>query len=78
MANWICGGSADFKHRMSTQVIPWLACYAIATIVSLAALFIKAKMFRNQIRRRRDEFVLDTEEQADRIVKLKKHTKRSA
>ena len=63
---------------MSTQVIPWLACYAIATIVSLAALFIKAKMFRNQIRRRRDEFVLDTEEQADRIVKLKKHTKRSA
>ena len=63
--------------RLSAQVIPWLSCYAIATVVSVAALFLKAKMFRDQIRRRRTEFVLEEEEQADRIVKLKKHNKRS-
>jgi len=57
-------------------VIPWLCCYAIATVVSVAALFLKGKMFRDQIRRRRTEFVLDDEEQSDRIVKLKNHTKR--
>ena len=74
----LSNGSADFKQILSAQVIPWLSCYAIATVVSLAALFIKAKMFRDQIRRRRKEFILDEEEQADRIVKLKKHTKRSA
>ena len=38
---------------------------------------LKAKNFRDQIRHRRAEFVLDEEDQADRIVKLKKHTKRS-
>ena len=59
-------------------MIPWLSCYAIATVVSLAALFLKAKMFRDQIRRRRTEFVLEEEEQVDRIVKLTKHTHRSA
>ena len=58
-------------------MIPWLCCYAIATVVSVAALFLKGKMFRDQIRRRRTEFVLDDEEQSDRIVKLKNHTKRS-
>ena len=58
-------------------MVPWLSCYAVATVVSLAALFIKAKMFRDQLRRRRTEFALDDEEQADRIVKLKKHVKRS-
>ena len=50
----------------------------VATVVSLAALSLKAKMFRDQIRRRRTEFVLDDEEQTDRIVKLKKHTIRFA
>jgi len=55
-------------------VIPWLCCYAIATVVSVAALFLKGKMFRDQIRRRRTEFILDEKEQSDRIVKLKKHT----
>ena len=59
-------------------MIPWLSCYAVATVVSLAALSLKAKMFRDQIRRRRTEFVLDEEEQVDRVLKLKKHTKRSA
>ena len=63
---------------MPAQVIPWLTCYAVATVVSLAALSLKAKMFRDQIRRRRTEFVLDDEEQTDRIVKLKKHTIRFA
>ena len=58
-------------------MIPWLSCYAIATVVSVAALFLKGKMFRDQIRRRRTEFVLDDEEQSDRVVKLKKHNKRS-
>ena len=50
----------------------------VATVVSLVALFIKVKIFRDQIRRRGKEFMLDEEEQVDRIVKLKKHTKRSA
>jgi hypothetical protein len=63
---------------MPAQVIPWLTCYAVATVVSLAALSLKAKMFRDQIRRRRTEFVLDDEEQTDRIVKLLKHTIRFA
>jgi len=62
--------------KITDLVIPWLSCYAIATVVSIAALFIKAKMFRDQIRNRRKEFILDEEEQADRIAKLKKHTKR--
>ena len=79
---WNCGKSweidaSKFKSRLSAQVIPWLSCYAIATVVSVAALFLKAKMFRDQIRRRRTEFVLGDEEQTDRIVKLTKHTKRS-
>ena len=67
----------ELKSKVPAQVIPWLSCYAIATVVSVAALFLKGKMFRDQIRRRRTEFVLDDEEQSDRIVKLKKHTKRS-
>ena len=58
-------------------MIPWLSCYAIATVVSAVALVIKLKMFREQIRLRRTEFVLDDEEESDGIVKLKKHTKRS-
>ena len=58
-------------------MIPWLTCYAVATVVSLVALFLKAKMFREQIRHRRKEFVLDEEEQTDGLVKLKKHAKRS-
>ena len=58
-------------------MIPWLSCYAIATVVSLAALFLKVKMFRDQIRRRRTEFVLDEEDEAGRVVKLKKHNRRS-
>ena len=62
--------------RLSAQVIPWLSCYAIATVVSVAALFLKGKMFRDQIRRRRTEFVMDKEEQSDRMAKLKKHRKR--
>ena len=63
---------------MPAQVILWLSCYAVAAVVSLAALSLKAKMFRDQIRRRRTEFVLDDEEQTDRIAKLKKHTIRFA
>ena len=59
------------------QVIPWLSCYAIATVVSLAALFLKAKILKDQIRSRRTQLVLDDEEQSERNVKLKKHTKRS-
>ena len=62
----------------TAQVIPWLSCYAIATVVSLAALSLKAKMFRDQIRRRRTEFALEEEEQTDRIAKLKKHSQRFA
>ena len=62
----------------AAQVIPWLSCYAIATVVSLAALSLKAKMFRDQIRRRRTEFALEEEEQTDRIAKLEKHSKRFA
>lgn len=58
-------------------MIPWLSCYAIATVVSMAALFLKVKMFRDQLRQRRTDFLLD-EEQADRVVKLTKHTHRSA
>ena len=67
----------QIRHQLSTQVIPWLSCYAIATVVSIVALFLKAKTFRDQVLRRRTEFVLDEEEQADRVVKLRNHIKRS-
>ena len=65
-------------NRLCAQVIPWLVCYSVATVVSLAALFLKAKVFRDQIRRRRTEFTLDNQDKADRTVKIRKHTKRSA
>ena len=58
-------------------MVPWLSCYAIATVVSLAALFLKLKIFRDQLRHRRTEFRLEEEEQTDRVVRLKKHTARS-
>ena len=63
--------------ELATQVVPWLSCYAIATVVSLAALFLKLKIFRDQLRHRRTEFRLEEEEQTDRVVRLKKHTTRS-
>merc|ERR1712139_212033 len=62
--------------KISDLVIPWLICYAIATVASLVALFLKAKIFRDQIKRRRDESALEEEEQTDRILKLQKHCKR--
>ena len=65
-------------NRLCAQVIPWLVCYAVATAVSLVALFLKAKAFRDQVRRRRTEFILDDQDEAGRIVKIRKHTKRSA
>ena len=58
-------------------MIPWLSFYGIATITSLLALFLKVKMFRAQMMRRRAEFVLAEEEQTNRVVKLKRHQKRS-
>ena len=64
--------------ELSAQVIPWLCCYALATVVSLAALFLKAKVFRKQILLRRAQFVLDEEEETDRATKLRKHIMRSS
>ena len=64
-------------YGRSAQVIPWLSFYGIATIASLLVLLLKAKMFRDQVMRRRAEFELAEEEQTDRIVKLKKHQRRS-
>ena len=57
-------------------MIPWLTCYAIATVVSVAALSIKAIIFRDQIGRRRTEFKLEKDEQTDPVAKLEKHNKR--
>ena len=31
------------------QVIPWICCWAIASVVSLVALFLKVKVLRNQV-----------------------------
>ena len=34
---------------MGLQVIPWLICWAIATLVSLVALYLKVKIFRTVV-----------------------------
>ena len=60
----------------NVQVVPWLVCYAIATVVSLLAFVLKVKIFRDQMKQRRTEFVLEEEEQTDRMSKLNKHLKR--
>ena len=51
-------------------------CYGIATIVSIVALFLKAKIFRAQLMRRRSQFFFEGEEKHDRSAKLQKHKKR--
>ena len=33
----------ELQSKVPAQVIPWLSCYAIATVVSVAALFSKAR-----------------------------------
>ena len=34
---------------MGLQVAPWILCWVIAMVVSLFALYLKAKIFRNQV-----------------------------
>ena len=51
-------------------------CYGIATIVSIVALFLKVKIFRVQLIRRRSQFVFEDEKKNNRSVKLQKHKKR--
>ena len=72
----VLGAEGECKQKVEHLVVPWLACFAIATVVSVVALCIKALIFRDQIRCRRSEFALEEEEQTDRIVKLAKHRKR--
>ena len=51
-------------------------CYGIATIVSIVAFFLKARIFRDQLRRRRYQFTFEEEEQNDQAMKLHKHNQR--
>ena len=51
-------------------------CYGIATIVSIVAFFLKARIFRDQLRQRRCQFTFEEEEQNDRGMKLHKHNQR--
>ena len=72
----VLGAEGECKENIARLVIPWLTCYAIATVVSVVALSIKAIIFRDQIRRRRTEFKLEKVEQTDRVAKFEKHNKR--
>ena len=72
----VLGAEGECKENIARLVIPWLTCYAIATVVSVVALSIKAIIFRDQIRRRRTEFKLEQDEQTDRVAKLEKHNNR--
>ena len=72
----VLGAEGECKENIAPLVIPWLTCYAIATVVSVVALSIKAIIFRDQIRRRRTELKLEKDEQTDRVAKLEKHNKR--
>ena len=44
--------------------------------MSVVALFLKAKIFHDQLMRRRSQFVLEDEEKHGRSAKLQKHKKR--
>ena len=72
----VLDAKGECKQNIANLVIPWLTCYAIATVASVVALCLKATIFRDQIRRRRFEFALEEEEPTDRITKLAKHNKR--
>ena len=53
-------------------------CYGIAMIVSIVTLFLKAKMFCDQLRCRRSEFAFEAEVHNDQSMKLQKHKQRLA
>ena len=57
-------------------LIPWVAFFAIATVVSILAVVIKAKVFVKQLRERRD--ALDVTDSAETATtrKLKEHHKK--
>ena len=67
----------DCASKITDLVTVWLASWAIATLVSTIALWIKVKLFRDQFRRRQYEFSLGEEEhQTARVKNLAKHRKR--
>ena len=67
----------DCASKITDLVTVWLASWAIATLVSTIALWIKVKLFRDQFRRRQYEFLLGEEEhQTARVKNLAKHRKR--
>jgi len=65
----------DVNHGL---VIPWIVFYVIATVISVVALMLKARVFLQQLRERRSQLAEDTLEdgQTERAKKLKKHRKR--
>ena len=70
MVNFLC------VLWLITELFVFSQCYSIATIVSIVALFLKAKIFREQLRGRRSQFAFEEEEHNDRSVKIQKHKQR--
>ena len=68
----------DIKPKIRSLVVPWICLYCIATVVSLVAIAMKIRLFREQVQQRRLQLLLATDEEADTQVaaKLSKHRKR--
>ena len=62
------------QSNISDLVAPWICCFALASIVSLASMSLKLKAFFVLLRQQRDEF--DIANQTEGSKKLQKHQKR--
>ena len=70
---YMCNTCTCVHMRMNGQVF-----YVIATVISVVALMLKARVFLQQLRERRSQLAEDALEdgQTERAKKLKKHRKR--
>ena len=59
-------------------LVPWICCYAVASVVSIAALAFKIKIFIDQLRERRSTFDEFEECETGNAKKLRDHQKRLA
>ena len=57
-------------------LIPWVSFFAIATVVSILAVVIKAKVFVKQLRERRDALEVTDNAETATTKKLKEHHKK--
>ena len=68
---------AAISEEVSRLVVPWLVFYSVACVVSALSMFLKAKIFLEQVRSRRNELDL-VEDESEHTRKSASHQKKFA